>query len=530
MKQWMGSKIMLSATAAAMLLSGCASSSSSTNSATAEKDASGNEIVEISFFTNSKMNSKVIKSYSEMESFKEIEKRTNTKINFQESADDSQFNIMLASGTYPDLMYVRGSYPGGIAKLVEDGVVIRLNELIDQYAPNYKKILEENPEVKRQIALDDGTIAKFPELSLDLRRNAWSGHLIRQDWLDKVGLPAPASLDDWYTVLKAFKEQDPNGNGLADEIPLADQKGAGSLNLFSGAFGLLGGFQVHPTNGKITFGPYEEVYKDYLTIMNKWYSEGLLDPEFAAIDHKAFEAKLANNTVGAYGGVITGINTYKELMLKDHPDFNLVGISPPIGPAGKAFSGSTRLVQNAPLDGVVISSQAKDPVAAIKLLDFMIGPEGSLLQNWGIEGKSYELVNGKKQFTDEIMNNPDGLLPWEIIGKYAHPTNGMAQNFDFDAWAAFELKQPAQVTANELWFKADPSLLLPPLLFKGEESQRISSIMSEADTYVQEMRLKFVMGNEPLANFSKYKETLKKMGIEEAIQIQQAAYERYQAK
>ncbi|MBD2867302.1 extracellular solute-binding protein [Paenibacillus sp. IB182493] len=523
-------KASLTAAIGAAVLVGCSGGSGTTNDTQGAGGESGDKPVEISFFTNGKVNSKVIKSYSDMESFKEIEKRTGTKINFMEAADDKQFNIMLASGTYPDVMYVRGSYPGGIAKLVEDGVVIRLNELIDQHAPNFKKILEENPEVKRQIALDDGTIAKFPELALDLRRNAWSGHLIRQDWLDKVGLPAPVTIDDWYTALKAFKEKDPNGNGAADEIPLGDQTGAGSLNSFTGAFGLLNGFQVHPATGKITFGPYEAAYKDYLTAMRKWYEEGLIDPEFAAIDKKAFEAKFSNNTIGAYGGTITGINTYKELLASTVPDFNLIGVSPPVGPAGKPYSQSTRLVQNVPLDGVVVSSQAKDPVAAVKLLDFMIGPEGSLLQNWGIEGKSYTVVDGKKKFTDEIMNNPDGLLPWEAVYKYAHPTNGMAQNFDFDAWAAFELKQPAQKVANELWFNADSTLLLPPLLFKGDESQQISSIMSEVDTYVQEMRLKFVMGNEPIEQFGKYTETLNKMNIEEAIKIYQAAYDRYQAK
>ncbi|MNC38047.1 hypothetical protein D3C75_866370 [compost metagenome] len=82
--------------------------------------------------------------------------------------------------------------------------------------------------------------------------------------------------------------------------------------------------------------------------------------------------------------------------------------------------------------------------------------------------------------------------------------------------------------ANDRWFNADKALLLPPLLFKGDESQEISKIMSEADTYMKEMVIKFIMGNESLDNYSKYTDTLKKMNIEKAVQIYQAAYERYQ--
>jgi putative aldouronate transport system substrate-binding protein len=529
MKQSKWVLVLLTGVLGSTAIVGCSGSSANTDGNQASPEGS-KEPAALTWYTNGKTTAKLIKSLNDMESYKEIQKRTNTKITFQEAADNTQFNIMLASGTYPDIMYVPGNYPGGLTKLVEDGVVIKLNDLIDKHAPNFKKILDENPNVKKQIMLDDGTIAKFPEIALDLRRNAWSGHLIRQDWLDKVGMKAPVTIDDWYQVLKAFKEKDPNGNGKADEIPLGDTSNTGSLNSFSNAFGVLFGFQLQAGTGKITYGPYEPAFKDYLRTMRKWYQEGLFDSEFAATDQKAFDAKFANNTIGAYGGTITGINSYKDVLKSTVPDFNLIGVTPPIGPAGKPYSQSTRLVQNVPLEGVTISSQCKDPVAAVKLLDFMIGPEGSDLQNWGIEGVTYTVENGQKKYTDLIFKNPDGHLPRDIIYKYAHPTNGMAQVFDFNAWAAFELLQPEQAKANERWFKADPGLLLPPLQFKGNESQEISSIMSEVDTYVKEMRVKFVMGNEPIDGFDKFQSTLKKMNIETAMKHYQAAYDRYQAK
>ena len=518
--------LMVSLTLGIGAISGC----SSDPNKTAKDTGAAGKPTELTFFMNTNLTAKAVKGFEEIEAYKEIQKRTNTKIKFQQPGDGSQFNIMLASGTYPDIIYAPSNYPGGIAKLVQDGVAIKLNDLIDQYAPNYKKILNDNPEIRKQVVLDDGTIAKFPQIDIDLHRIAYSGQMVREDWLNKVGLKQPTTIDEWYTVLKAFKDKDPNGNGVNDEIPLGDRgDGLGSIGSFATSWGILADrFQINAKTGKVTFGPLEPGFKDYVATMNKWFKEGLIDSEFAATDKKAFEAKFAKNTIGAYGGVITGINAFKDQMKGSLPDFKLIGVAPPIGPAGKSYSNHSQMVQNVPLDGVFISSQAKDPVAAVKLLDFMIGPEGSDLQNWGIEGKSYTTNNGKKTFTDEVFHNPEGFEPTEAVKKYALPTTGMVKVMDFNAWASFELRYPEATEANEIWFKADRSLLIPPLSFNGEESQKLGSIMSEVNTYVKEMWIKFIMGTEPIDNYDKFVATLKKMGIEEAIKIQQTAYDRYQ--
>lgn len=504
----------------------------SKNGNASKETQTSTEATELSFFMNTNIDAKAVKGFEEIRAYQEIQKRTNTKIQFQTPGDGTQFNIMLASGDYPDIMYVPNNYPGGVAKLVEDGVAIRLNELIEEHAPHYKKLLEDYPEIRRQIVLDDGTIAKFPQIDIDMRRIAYSGHMVREDWLNQLGLEPPTTLEEWHKVLTAFKENDLNGNGVADEIPLGERGDSlGSLSSFAPSFGILADrFMINPDSGKVTYGPIEPAYKDYITLMNQWYSEGLIDPEFAATDRTAFNTKFANNVIGAYGAVISGINSFKDIMAAEIPDFKLIGLRPPIGPAGVSYSGHGQMVQSVPLDGAVISSQAKDPVAAIKLLDFMISEEGSDLQNWGIEGESYEIVDGQKRFSDIIWNDPDGLEPSEAIKRYALPTSGMVKVMSFDAWAAFALKYEEAVEANQLWYEADRSLLLPPLTFTGEESQIIGRVLSEVETYMKEMWLKFVMGAEPIEQYDKFVQTLKDMGIEEAIAVYQAAYDRYQSR
>ena len=140
-----------------------------------------------------------------------------------------------------------------------------MNELIDSYAPNLKRIIESDPDVKKQIALDDGTIYMFPLLKLDaLKLNATSGLIMRQDWLDKLNLKVPTNIDEWYTVLKAFKEQDPNGNGKPDELPFTGNWGPGNLTKlhdFAAAFGVIGGFQMN--GDKVEFGPIQPGYRDF---------------------------------------------------------------------------------------------------------------------------------------------------------------------------------------------------------------------------------------------------------------------------
>lgn len=525
-KQFTG--LMVTLSLGAVAVAGCSNGTESTPSG----GSAGGEgkPAELTFFMNTNLTAKAVKSFEEIEAYKEIQKRTNTSIKYQQPGDGSQFNIMLASGSYPDIIYAPSNYPGGIAKLVQDGVAIKLNDLIDQHAPSYKKLLNDHPEIRKQIVLDDGTIAKFPQIDIDMHRIAYSGQMVREDWLKKLGLKAPATIDEWYTVLKAFKEKDPNGNGVPDEIPLGDRgDGLGSISSFATSWGILADkFHLNAKTGKVTFGPIEPEFKSYVTTLNKWFKEGLIDSEFAATDRKAFDAKFAKNTIGAYGGVITGINAFKDQMKGNIPDFKLIGVAPPIGSAGKSYSNHTQMVQNVPLDGAFISSQAKDPVAAIKLLDFMISPEGSDLQNWGLEGKSYKQDNGKKAFTDEVFKNQEGFEPTEAVKKYALPTSGMVKVMDYNAWAAFELRYPEAVEANDIWFKADRSLLLPPLSLNGEESQKLGGIMSEVNTYVKEMWIKFIMGTEPIENYDKFVATLKKMGIEDAIKVQQSAYDRYQ--
>ncbi|PZE21522.1 ABC transporter substrate-binding protein [Paenibacillus xerothermodurans] len=470
-----------------------------------------------------------MKSYGEMEVYKGIESITGVKVNFQhppQGQDAEQFNLMLTSGQLPDVIeYHWTSFPGGPEKAVKDGRIIKLNELIDQHAPNLKKVLESNPEWKKQVTTDDGSIVGFPFLRGDKKLQVYKGVTVRKDWLDKLGLQMPTTIDEWHTVLKAFKEQDPNGNGQADEIPIIITLGElNGSHAFIGAFGITNGF--FQDAGKVKYGPLQPQYKEFLTLMNQWYKEGLLDKDYAATDGKLLDAKVTGHQIGAlitntgggigkYMGLMAGKDNHFTLSPAPYPTLNK-GEKPELGQMDFTFNGR----------GAAISTSNKNPVETVKWLDVGYSEEGHMLFNFGKEGISYNLINGYPKYTEMITKNPDGLPMQQAMAR--HNRAGWDGPFVQDVryieqYAAI----PEQQESLTAWAEPTNEKLMPLITPTKEESGTYASIMADINTYKDEMFHKFVMGAEPLSNFDAFTATLKSMGIDEALEIQQAALERY---
>ncbi|WP_026487292.1 extracellular solute-binding protein [Caldanaerobius polysaccharolyticus] len=478
-----------------------------------------------------------MKDFGEIRAYQEIEKRTGIHINWMHppiGQEKDQFNLMIASNDLPDIIYYDWkSVAGGPAKLIADGSIIKLNDLIDKYAPNLKKLLQENPDIKKQVELDDGTLYMFPFIREDPKMGSTAGPQLRKDWLDKLGLQIPKTIDDWHNVLVAFRDKDPNGNGKKDEIPFtgSGSNGQGILSLgnFAPAWGVLNGFYVNES-GKIDYGPIQPSFRDFLTTMAQWYKEKLIDQDIATNDNKAFDYKITNNLAGSYfSNLIGNMGRYLTLVKPKNSGFDLVGVTWPVGPAGKPYTISgIKFYGGGVLNGAAISSKNKHVKETVELLDYCYSPEGRMLLNFGIEGESYKMENGYPRYTDEILKNPNGFPMDQALARYA-PAIANAPMVQDKRYLEQMLIYPEQKEALSNWQSADPSLVVPPVLPTEEESQRIASIMNQVNTYQQEMMGKFIMGKEAIndATWNKYVNTIKGMGIDEAIKIQNAAMERY---
>lgn len=466
----------------------------------------------------------IMKSYGEVTAWKEIEAKTGVQIDFQHPAQGQlgeQFNLMVASNKLPDVVdYGWNSYPGGAQKAIKDKKIIPLNDYLDD-APNLKALLDANPEWRKMASTDDGNIIGFPFIREDVTQQVFLGPAIRKDWLDKLNLSSPTTIDEWHAVLKAFKEQDPNGNGQADEIPINIP--AGEL-AFAGAFGTPNDF--YQDNNTVKYGPIEPGFKDYLSTMNQWYKEGLLDKDFATTDGKMKDAKITGNQVGATVLFLNGgIGKYMDLMTKTQPAFKIVGTAYPTLNAGeKPVFG---YIDN-PVTGIfaAITGSNKNIEGTVKFLDYLYSDEGKLTMNFGKEGETYTLVDGQPKYTDAVLHNPDGLPISQAFRKHIMGATSGPFVQDVRHTEQYTTK-PEQQEAMKLWSGPTQAEKMPPVSIAVEDSSRYASIMTDVNTYKDEMILKFIMGSESLDKFDDFVKTLKGLGIDEAIEIQQAALERY---
>lgn len=483
-------------------------------------------------------------SFNDMKTWKLIEEETGIKINFKHPAvgsENEQFNLMLASGDLPDIVfYTWQNVAGGPMKAIDDGLILDLNEIVDEHCPNYKALLESDAELKRQIITDEGVLYGFASFSSDKRDNTVEGFvpafqtfgwLIRRDWLTACGIETlPETMEEWEAALTAFKTMDPNGNGEADEIPLVASS-ASEITNWIRAWGINNDFYLaDPENQKVGYGYYSEAYREALTTLNRWYENGLIDPDFAASDSKQKDSKITSNIGGAWTGSTSGgFGRYITMMKPDNPALDMTGTKPPS--TSKEYTYKFDNWSKYPIGRVAaISANSEHPIEAAKFVDYFYGEAGHMYMNWGIEGESYVIdENGSPAFTDLVTANPDGLSVDQVLIQYALAADDFFFCMDPELWLA-RMSLPEQREMLPRWATGSRDGILPPVLPTSDEAAEMASIMGEVQTYVDEMFTKFVMGVESLDKFDTYMSNLKSLGIERAIELKQLQLDRYNAR
>ncbi|MDF2921429.1 MAG: hypothetical protein K0R57_343 [Paenibacillaceae bacterium] len=517
---------------AAGMLSACSDNSAepspSAGASTQPTAAASSAPVTISMWAELNANAAaVLSDLNETVSVQEWSKKTNATFKFQHPPAGSKdaFGLMLATGNLPDVILQNWSWiPGGLSKLKADGDIIALNDLIDKHAPNLKKILDDNPEVMKQLKADNGEIYAIPHLRAGQygKYKTFSGLIIRQDWLDELGLQKPETMDEWETVLKAFKEK----KGATAPFTMYKDQIPGYED-FLGAYGI--GMDFYVNNGTVKYGSIEPAFKDYLTTMKRWYDEGLIDRDFVTNDAKTRDAIITSGKSGAFYQFIgSGIGTYTQALQKDNPKAQLTAVQYPVLKKGDKPSFIKR---NWEWDsfGAAITKSNKNPAETVKALDYLFSPEGQMLKNFGVEGQTYTMVSGQPVYTDLILKNPNNLSISQAMAKYfqaSYPFIGMDDDRYNDQLYTNNAQKDALKIFSEYGDNAT-KVLLPPISLTPEESDQLSKIVTNAKTYRDEMVVKIMLGVEPLSSIDKMVEQLKKMDIEKAVKINQDALNRY---
>jgi putative aldouronate transport system substrate-binding protein len=458
---------------------------------------------------------------------KGLMQRTGTAIEFLHppaGGASEQFNLIVASGDKPDLIeYNWLNYPGGPEKAIADGVIIPLNDVFAKYCPNLTAFLKAHPDYDRMIRTDNGNYYCFPMIRDDPKLLNSTGLIIRKDWLDELGLAVPTTIDEWYTVLKTFKEK----KGGA---PLAFEYGflLSSEMPFTYAFDTIYGRYVD-MNGKIRLGQVDSGYRDFIATMAKWYQEGLIDPDLASATFDQVSAKMTNGTSGASMGYMgSRMGVWINSGRTTNPNYKLVAAPMPTLRKGETAKFSPISIPYNYAGGCVgITTSCTDIERAARLLDWGYSEAGRLYYNFGIEGESYTMVNGQPIFTDLIMKNPQGRPIAQAMGAYTRSNYNGPFIQDVRYIEQYQALQE-QKEALAVWSIPESiNRVVPPITPTPEESREYATILTDINTYANEMILKFILGIESLSRWDTYINTINGMKLSRALEIQNNALARY---
>lgn len=463
----------------------------------------------------------VIQSFNDNLAYQAIQERTGVTLEFMHSGlgeMNNQLGVMIASLDMPDIMELGGyRYPKGADAMIDDGIIYRLNELVEEYAPDYFALINSDPEIRRQVVTDEGNIWAFVCIQ-PTDETCWRGMSIRKDLLDAHGKALPETIAEFKECLLFFQELgleipfffNINGGGF-DDGPIVSAYGVGPM------------YYIDMETNTMKFGPMEDGYKAFLTEMHEWYELGLLDKEAPVRNGTDADALAAAGEIGVYlqagYGPTLAVNLNGQAQ---NPDFLLYPI--PNLPLEKGdtvhFKNYNYFNKGEP---TVIPTTCSDPVEAVKFMNFGYTEEGFYLYNYGVEGVSWEMVDGKPEFTTLITESTEG--PWtNIREKYKRHQGPYLR----DEWA-FPVTD-FEMTCMEEWSKPGKEMCPLPTSLTAAESERYAQFWPDINTYVREMRWKFITGEESLDNYDAFRAQLVAMGIEEALEIQNAALVRYYAR
>ncbi|MDT3427932.1 putative aldouronate transport system substrate-binding protein [Paenibacillus forsythiae] len=518
----------VSVLASLVLLTAC-SSGSGGNAASKEQDPNGkvtlNVITQSSPLAPADPNEKLIN--------KRLEEKTNVHINWKNFTKDvfvEKRNLAVASGSLPDAIFNADYSDYELLKLAKDGAIIPLNDLIDKYMPNLKKVLEEAPEYKAMITAPDGNIYGFPwieELGEGKERIQAVDSMpwINVDWLKKLNLEMPKTTEELKKVLIAFKTQDPNGNGQADEIPLSfiNKPGAEDLAYLFASFGEGENpdHAVVSNDGKVIFAPAEEGYKNAVSYINELYKEGLIDVEAYTQDWSTYLAKGKDQKYGLFfswdKANISGPNdTYQVL--------------PPLaGPGGQVNVTRTNGLGLA-RGKMVVTSANKNLEATAKWVDQMYDPVQSVQDNWGTYGDDkqqniFEFDEAKGMLKHLPL---DGAAPVELREKTSIGGPLAVLNSYYGKYTTVpdDAKGRMDIIKNIMAPHMKADNVMPSVFNSIEELNRLTTIEADLFAYVLRMRTEWYQNGKVNEQWGDYLKELDRLGLEEWLKIKQDGYDR----
>ncbi len=492
------------------------------------------ETAELSFWTGSPAMDATISGWSDSTAVQKFEEITGVHINYIEVAPPAQsetINLMFTSGDYPDIINyaLTGIYT--VPYMIENEIIVDLQNMMAEFAPSYSALMETDPALYLATVSDGGEIGGL--CGYEYNSYFTTGALVRGDWLAEVGMKPEelVTIDDYYNYLTAIMSQ-----GLCEHpMPLrydAYISGSPFLNALGGVSGAASdasaqNFFYLDDNETMVYAFTTDAYREYITLMAKWYKEGIITRDLLNSDMLDSSA-IAGGSYGVIWQDCQFMDTWIAAGQVNDPDYSLVGVSEPKLTADQALGNGmvTNLTTN-----LIISTCCEDPELALQWLDYHFSVEGSLLSQYGLEGEglTYD-ANGNPCYSELIYDNPDGLTFDNALNAYAVNINMYAQNKASLRSSYEEIKQEALNAWNGT---RDVTMSSFTKLFtlNTEETETVQRYYTDIATYAGETIGKMLVGELDIdAEWDNFVETVNSMNIAEVVAAYQSAGERYFAR
>ncbi len=465
-------------------------------------------------------------------------KEKNLELEFEVISPD-QYEVtcqtrVAAGKDLPDIINLSSFSDEAAMALANSGTILPINKMVDEHSDGtFNKFIKEDYSfIEKLTTAPDGNIYWFTNVQFQTYQDkpARTSQVIniRKDWLEKYNLQAPKTADEFFNVMKTFRDKDANGNGKKDEI--VDAAPNGFMNGIAQWFGL-GNFltSIDVKNQKVVSPWYQEQVKEYFAYMQKLVKEGLIDTDLVGATYEQINQRMAENKIGA---------TFTYCMQ--------TWLEPSVQAEGAEFLPIALLkgTQNSvPYNVIepeffswkkwVVSKDCKDPAGVAALLDVIYSPKYEELTAWGIEGVTYEVVDGRRQQKEGFGN-----AFWKDMATskttYGNPLWGSCV---FPGISLYTMEsQFASRPEHKNNFQKEVAFyenIYPDSKYcytaiaTDDQNKRKSSIVTDLETYSAELCTDLILGNASFDKWEEYIAQLKKLGLDELIEIEQAQLDKF---
>lgn len=482
-----------------------------------------------------------VESFEDNEFTRWYEEKTNVHVEWEVVPPSNaldKLNLTLTSGNLPDVIMNFNVPAAQQAIYGQEGVFVELTDLIEKYGTETKKMFASDPLIKQIATAPDGKIYALPYVSDCYHCTVIQKLWIYTPWLEKLGLDMPTTTEEFHNVLKAFKEQDPNGNGKADEIPFAGSIATPGNNIDNFVMNAFiydnithDNFGLLLKDGKIDAAFNKPEWKEGLLYLHQLYADGLIAPESLTMDNSQLK-QLGENPGVPLLGVVSGLHmgNFTQFYGESGRWLEYKAIPPLKGPQG------VQIASNTPYTAVsgryIITNAAKHPDVAMRWADAFYTQEVLLNGKYGREGIEWSKADADQMGIDGKPALFQALTPTSGAQKI-HWYNSFPMNETNEFRLGWAVTDPDSVepilyaeTQKYEAFKNPNEDVIPPLYFTTEQSNEIANLKSTIDGQVREMNARFILGDAKLdSEWDAYVERLNSMNLKRMLEIYQEAYD-----